>query len=343
MTDNIIHKPVFRLVSPLLSGTIAYLLILLIYNNVEQITADFLGQELFFCIGLTYIIQEVSIIMWRMAEKWRFAIHEVNQYIVLAGLTVAVCILLVILSVGLYYKLLLGFSPSNRELMVFGSVYGCVNLIYFSLYVSHQFLFKMNQEKLQVEKQLKEGLEEDYRQFKKGINAELLFESFEAMIMDMYDDPVKATDLVGHLSAVYRYILGSKGEELISLEKELRILDRLIHLFNHLPHRNVLLEKDIEGDPWIVSGSILTIIEQIIRNAIPTAHKPLPIRLHTDTKDILITFESREKLSHQSGLENLTDVVKSYRIYGNSEPFFREVGPEKVIGIPQLFINEPVV
>ena len=343
MKDSFIHKPIFRLLSPIFSGTIAYLLILLIYNNVEQITEDFLGQELFFCIGLTYLIQEVSVQILKVMEKWRYASNEVNQYLILAGLSLSVCIMLVILGVGLYYKLILGFSPSNRELMVFGGVYGCMNLIYFSLYVSHQFLFRMNQEKLQAEQRLKKGLEEDFRQFRKGINADLLFESFETMIMNMQDDPEKTTDLVGHLSSVYRYILGGRGEELVSLEKELRVLQRLISLFNYLPHRKVNLEIDVQGDPWIVSGSILTVVEQIIRNAIPDSTKPLPIRLTTDKQHLLITFESKERLSHEFSLESLKDVVRSYQIYGNSDPFFRQIGPEKIIGLPQLFINEPVV
>ena len=79
-------------------------------------------------------------------EKRSYASTEENLYLTQAGLSLSESIMLVIQGVGMYYKLILGFSPSTRELMVFGGVYGCMNLIYFSLYVSHQFLFRMNQE-----------------------------------------------------------------------------------------------------------------------------------------------------------------------------------------------------
>ena len=55
-----IHHPLFRLLSPLFSGTMVYLLILLIHNNVAQIQDQFLGEELYVCIGLSLITQEFS-------------------------------------------------------------------------------------------------------------------------------------------------------------------------------------------------------------------------------------------------------------------------------------------
>ena len=60
MNKLFIHNPLFRIISPLCSGILIYLLILLINNNVSQLKETFLGQELYVCIGLTYLIQEYS-------------------------------------------------------------------------------------------------------------------------------------------------------------------------------------------------------------------------------------------------------------------------------------------
>ncbi|MEO1629027.1 MAG: histidine kinase, partial [Bacteroidota bacterium] len=60
MKTLFVHHPLFRLLGPTFSGVIVYVLILLINNNVDQLQEEFLGQELYVCIGLSYLIQELS-------------------------------------------------------------------------------------------------------------------------------------------------------------------------------------------------------------------------------------------------------------------------------------------
>ena len=57
MKKLFIHQPLFRLLSPIISGVIIYLLVLLLNNNVEQIQEQFFNEELYFCIALSYLIK----------------------------------------------------------------------------------------------------------------------------------------------------------------------------------------------------------------------------------------------------------------------------------------------
>ena len=69
MKKLFVHHPLFRLLSPLFSGFIVYLLILLINNNVEQLQEQFLGEELYVCIGLSFIIQELARLLLVLFKK----------------------------------------------------------------------------------------------------------------------------------------------------------------------------------------------------------------------------------------------------------------------------------
>ena len=69
MRKLFIHHPLFRLLSPIFSGVVVYLLILLLNNNVEQLQEQFFGEELYICIGLSYLIQEFSRLLLILFKK----------------------------------------------------------------------------------------------------------------------------------------------------------------------------------------------------------------------------------------------------------------------------------
>ena len=69
MKKLFIHKPLFRLLSPIFNGFVSYLLILLINNNIAQLQEEFLRQELFVCIALSYVIQEFSRLLLQLFES----------------------------------------------------------------------------------------------------------------------------------------------------------------------------------------------------------------------------------------------------------------------------------
>jgi len=60
MKKLFIHHPLFRLLSPLFSGLVVYILLLLINNDIDQLYEEFLTQELYVCIALTFLIQELD-------------------------------------------------------------------------------------------------------------------------------------------------------------------------------------------------------------------------------------------------------------------------------------------
>ncbi len=336
MNRLFIHNPLFRLFSPIFSGIVVYLLILLINNNVEQLQEQFLGEELYVCIGLSFIIQEFSRLLLWIFNKLPASLSAFLKLIIQVVASMLLCTVLVVLSITLYYKNVLGFSPSSSELWLFNSIFCCITLIYVLLHISHQYLYKVNTKKLNNEYIRKQLVEDDFMQFKKGINPSLLFECFEAIIVLIRKNSDEVDDLIDNMAMVYRYILSRKSKQLVLIDEELNALDELVQLFNYLPFINVSVDKKIDSSFLIVPGSLLSLVENIIRSTISNSDLQLNI-------DILET-ESQLKLSYTkidrivSGFEpsSLTDIDERYAIYSKDELTVEDIDNKRFINIPKL-------
>jgi len=342
MKKLFIHHPLFRLMSPVFGGIVVYLFILLIHNNVEQLQDYFLGQELYMCIGLSYLIQESS-------RAFLLVFQRLNNNTTLAALLVQIvvsmvlCIGLTTISLNLYFKFALGFSPTQDQIWLFNIIFSCINLIYILLQLSHHYLHKQNSKMLSNERLIKEIIEDDFIQFKKGINSELLFESFEALIVLIKENKQKSDDLIDYLATVYRYILSRKDKQLVHINEELEVLDNLIKLFNFLPFRKVNIQTTISSDFLVVPGSLLAIIEQIIRCTIQASEFKLYIALSETDNALEIKYQSNDKIIGAFNPESLKEIQTVYAVYTDLKLDVNDLEQYRIFSIPKLIITAPTL
>ena len=337
MRKLFIHNPVFRLLSPVFSGVMGYLLILLINNNVGQLQEQFLGQELYVCIGLSYIIQEFSrglLLLFNWLPKFTSQVLMLSFQLIISLL---LSISVITISISTYYTTVLGFSASYDELFLFNAIFCSITFIYILLYTSHQYLFKVNTQKLESELLFKQNIEEDFKQFKRGINPNLLFESFEVLLMLIKENKEHVDDFIDHLSSIYRFILSSKRDQLVAVDKELEVVHELIQLYNHLPYRKVILAGDISGF-LVVPGSVLFVVEKIIRTTIVSPTVELTIHITEETHFFELRYVSEERLAQVLTDESLLEIKRVYSIYNTNEITFTREDKTRSIRIPKLEI-----
>lgn len=336
MKKLFIHQPLFRLLSPLFSGVIAYLLILLVNNNVGQLQEEFLGEELYVCIGLSYIIQELSRFLLILFNK----IPRFNTTILSLGLQALISLLvgigIITISITLYYKNILGFSPDSEELWLFNSIFSSITIIYILLFISHQYLYRVNTEKLKEEEQFLSFIEEDFKEFKEGINPELLFESLENLLVLIQNDKEKADDFIDYLATIYRYILASKEQQLVTIDLELENTIQLVNLFNYLPYRNVIIKKSIQTSFLIVPRALLFLVEQIIRTTIISSQITLEIFLEENEDSFKIYYNINDKITSPFTLQKITEIQRVYRIYSDYDIEVNTTDITRTISIPKL-------
>ncbi|NQX82688.1 MAG: histidine kinase [Flavobacteriaceae bacterium] len=340
MRKLFINNYLFRLLSPVFSGVTVYLLILLINNNVDQLQVQFLGQELYVCIGLSFVIQELYRLLLIVLKLFtNITSHIINIFIHLVT-SMLLCVIVVSYCLKAYYIYVLGFSINSEELWLFNIIFCSITIVYILLNISQQYLNKENTEKLNNQLYNKNIVEKDFRQFEKGINTKLLFDSFESLIVLTQKDKDKVDDLIGNIAAVYRYIFSQKDKQLTSVKQELEVLEQLISLFNYLPYINISIKNNLKSDFMVVPGSILSLIENIIRSTIISPNNPLEIEL-IDTKEYLnIIYYHNDKISERFTQNNIKDLQYSYNIYSDRSVSMNENESIRSINIPKLLIKQ---
>lgn len=336
MNQLFVHWPLFRLLSPLFNGTVVYLLILLINNNVMALEQQFLGQELYFCIGLAYMIQESSRFSILLLSKSGKLSASFWGILIPALISSIVTVVIVSGSMYWYFEWILGFSPIMSELSIFNSIFLVMTWLYLVLFISHDLLKKTHETYLRQEEELKTNVQRDFVDFKQGVNPELLFESLEQLILLSRQDVDQAEAFLDELALVYRYVL-SRKQELVDVNAELEALNHFIQLLNNLPNRQLTMQTQISGEFVVVPGVLLKSVELILRSAIVNYSNPITI-IVTETEHFMqVESNFFKRLTPTNQFLEIYEQLKStYSLYTDLELIMDRNPTGYAISIPKL-------
>jgi hypothetical protein len=344
MKKYFIHNAFFRLLAPAVYGVLIYLLILLINNNIRQINELFVGQEVYACIGLTYLSFEAMRLIIVLLNK--FLNEKYTRIPVQLVLTTVTSVVLVVIGFSFYFKYVYGFSVSGTQLLLFAIIYATTALLYNVLYFSNFYLQKENTVRLLAEKQQREVLEMEMMEFKNDINPDLLYESLENLINLIYRDVDQAEDYIDTLASAYRYVLSNRQQELVPVAIELDAAKNLIKLLNEKYFGQLKFESTLEPDEleaMLIPGSLPVIIESMIRNTIVSRFEPLIIRCYLEDDYITIQSKLNDKLiQHPSTDMALTRLQKSYSLYSDQPMIKVKAYQENYIKLPVITMTEEI-
>nr|WP_299344909.1 histidine kinase [Allomuricauda sp.] len=331
-----VHHPLFRLLTPLFSGSLVYLLILLINNTISDLRENFFGQELYVCIGLAYLIQELARLSLVVFRKLKHPKSFLARLILQVFAMLLVTVVMVSFSMYLYFSKVLLYAPNQTELLIFNSIFCVISMIYVLLYISHQFLYKTNSEKLRKEEWAKLKTEEDFINFKQDINPTLLFESLEGIMVVMKRDPELAEELTDNFASIYRYLLSNKKTEVVPLEKELEVLEEFLRIQHFLAYTKIVLAPTQISNTWIVPGTLLTLSEEIMRTTIPSKKNEITLELIEDKDIFKIKYKHQEKLSKSLQINSLKRLINHYRYYSKVPLKISHEDEFKIVEFPKL-------
>ncbi|WP_435625759.1 histidine kinase [Flagellimonas sp.] len=336
MKKLFVHHPLFRLLSPLFTGALIYLLILLINNTIEDLSGNFFSQELYVCIGLAYVIQEAARCTIVLFNQLKRPNSFVLKSLLHVGTTLLITISLVISTMYFYFTQVLSYAPNSRELIIFVSIFSTVALFYVLLYISNHFLHKINTSRLEQEELARIEMEEDFATFKQDINPKLLLESLEAILVLMKKNPDEAETLTDDFASVYRYILTSKRSEVVGIDKELSELRNFIDVLNRLPFRNLKFKSHNPKNTLIVPGSLLLICETILRASIPSNTESVEVNLEEDETHLLVKYKYEKRLNNSLNINKLNPIIRSYNHYTTLPVEILHSKDVKMIKLPKL-------
>ncbi|MEJ1239634.1 histidine kinase [Chryseolinea sp. T2] len=340
-----VHNAFFRLLAPLIYGILIYLLILLINNNVSQVNDFFSSEELYICIGLTYISFELCrlliLVFDRLVPEHFFRLRILLQPLSSILLSVGI----VILFLTQYFSLYIGFSISIMQLVIFSVTYTVTVLLYNLLYFSNYYLQRENTVKLTAERNQHHVLEMEMTEFRNDINPELLFESLESLISLMYRDVEKAEAYIDNLANAYRYVLTNRQEELVPVSQELEAARNVIAILNekyfgHLKFESALDDSELQA--MLIPGTLPLIVEALVRNTIVSRFEPLIIRCYLEDDYITVQSKLNDRLAQPQQQAALARLQKSYGLYSDRPMIRVKAYDENYIKLPIINVAEEI-
>lgn len=341
MKKLFIHSPFFRALAPFVFGVMVYMLILLVGNNLRDVSQIFNNKEMYVSIALTYLSFECLRLMIVLAKRINFSSTRIE--IVFATASGVILSLLVIsASMMAYYKLVEGFDISLGELTIFWVIFGLTGLLYNTLYFSNEFLFKENTLLLEQEARLKEKIEHDFLSFKNELNPDLLYESLETLLTSLHNRTDEAEEQIDLLADVYRYQLVHRKKELVSLTDEFKALNSLGKLLNHRYKNQITIINEAMDfhDFHAVPGSLLVAFDAVVRNTLISHDSPLEIKIYPEGDDYLVMqHKIFDKLAlHHESLQNFSRLQRSYSFFSD-QPFVQvKADRENYIKFPLIKI-----
>jgi len=216
MVKNIINNSVFRLFTPIFYGVTMYILILLIFDRVQDLSENFLILEVVLCLIITYILFESMRFFILLVEKSITSNLIVSKRLLLqGGGSLLLSLVITSMVISFYFSKLVGFNSYKNELIVFNTIFLFTSVLYNMVYFSFYYLNKTNESLLQKEDILRKNVEIELDTYKNKINPGFLYDSLETLISLSKQNIDKADQFILNLSDVYRNILTAKNSELV--------------------------------------------------------------------------------------------------------------------------------
>jgi LytS/YehU family sensor histidine kinase len=348
MKKYFIHNPLFRLLAPAVYGILLYLLVLLINNNVTQLNEFFSGQEVYICIGLTYLSFETIRLTTILLNKFLPKKYSFIQTPIQLVVSTVASTLLVIGCLKLYFLYVVGFSMAFSQLLLFTSIYAFSSLLYNLIHFSNHYLHQENTLKLYAEKQQREVLEMEMTEFKNDINPDLLYESLENVINLMNRKQDDAEEYIDYLASAYRYVLTNRQRELINLTQEAEAAKTIVRLLNERYTGLIKLQcspSDKESKLCLIPGSLPVVIEYIIRNTIISYQEPFVISCFIEEDEYLVIQSKLNDrlIKHTESSLAFERLQKSYSLYSEKPLIQVKAYEENYIKLPLLRIAEDAI
>lgn len=166
-----------------------------------------------------------------------------------------------------------------------------------------------------------EVAEAKYNALQQQLNPHFLFNSLNTLIAEIEYNPSEAVAFTQHLSDVYRYVLRSQGERLVTVREELEFVESFVFLhkvrLGDCLNLNVRLSED-ELEYKMPPLTLQLLVENVIKhNNISLLH-PMNVELYCDKKKEMLVFVNdlcpkKSMVESGRGLQNLSD---RYRLLG---------------------------
>ncbi|MEO9484800.1 MAG: histidine kinase [Ekhidna sp.] len=227
-------------------------------------------------------------------------------------LSITIYIYLAVWALDLFFDLIVFELPLSKALEESGAPFKNVLLITLGINVfmhGRGFLISWRQASIDMEKLKTEQIASQYNSLKNQVNPHFLFNSMNALSSLVYDNQEKAVEFIRKLSQVYRYVLDSKDDEVVSFEREMGFVENFIFLQKIRFGENLKVEiSEHKPSLFVPPLAIQMLVENAIKHNVVSEKDPLTIVIDVQNDCCIVKNNLKEKKVKDStgiGLENI--------------------------------------
>jgi sensor histidine kinase YesM len=206
-----------------------------------------------------------------------------------------------------------------------------------------EFLMMWKQSAVEAERYQKESVMAQYQNLKSQVDPHFLFNSLNVLTNLVYEDADKSAKFIKQLSEVYRYVLDTKGKELVAIDEEMKFVNSYLFLQQIRFGDKLIIINQLNGRSGVVPPLVLQmLVENAIKHNIISEEHPLTIRIFAEGDTIVVENDLQRKTIPEGdstgiGLDNTR---KRYEFLSDRKMEVEELNGKFKVTIPLLKSHE---
>jgi two-component sensor histidine kinase len=184
------------------------------------------------------------------------------------------------------------------------------------------FLLGWKETLVEAERLKKEHISAQYESLKNQINPHFQVNSLNVLASLVHKDADRAEEFIRRLSTVYRYILDSREQEVVSLEEELKVLEAYLFLMDTRFGASLQADIRIEARTGgrIAPLTLQMLVENALKHNEVSKAKPLKIEIFLENDYIVVrnSIQPKNALPDSTGV-GLANIQARYQMLSNKE------------------------
>jgi len=201
-------------------------------------------------------------------------------------------------------------------------------------------LTKANTQLLKVQK---ENLQSQFEVLKSQINPHFMFNSLNVLSGLINVDVVKAQLFIDEFSQIYRYVLETIEQPVVTLNKELEFMRSYLLLQQIRYGSSLTYSVQISADQLqhlVPPLSLQVLLENAIKHNIVNEEKPLKIEIYSKGEFLFIKNPIQPKISGTSTGLGLKNLIKRYALISHLNPKFKVENNFYIAKIPLIKVDQ---
>lgn len=339
----------YRLLFPILSGSLTYFLLLLAFNRIGELNESYFRAEWLFSIVFAYFWNFSVIFSSSYIEKRIKFIQSISERITYHVIGVSFSSVFVIgLVVYAYFYFLIGYSNIDNfssEMYVFQGLFLFQTFIFECAWWGAKLIELKNETINKEEHKRAEYISKEMRLFAEDANLPLLYETLETLIGLAYKNPDEAEEYAERLAKVYRNTINNRKEEFVSVFDALATTKDVLQLLGDARSGGIRcdfkIDKKLAQELVIPPVVVSRLVVAIASDHIATPIQPLEIQFFIEDESLLVVAHScNEKIDKPNAMYDvINSLEETFRLYTKTPILRIKKGKECHIKLPTFQVE----